>query len=222
MRSIRLNLPSIVVAIGLFSIVMLTGQRGAQNPTTVVTVNLARVLEQLNERSMAEADYREMRDKVTTEQKTRKDKIDSLQSQLDDLPDADPKRTDLENQIDQASLEYKYWLQFQLNQLDVEKSLLMQKIFKNICAAIKDLCDLEGYQIALFDDSQDEITLNDQSQLPRETQIKQQLLSRRVAYAANTRDITNDVIARMNNAFNARTNSGANSGANNDTSKTKP
>ena len=55
--------------------------------------------------------------------------------------------------------------------------------------------------LVLVDDSAGELGINPQSQLNRETQITQQMVSRRVLYAGDAVDITDQLITRMNNAY---------------------
>ena len=93
--------------------------------------------------------------------------------------------------------------QVKADELDIEQSVVFQDIYQNIQKAITDLAVAEGYDLVLIDDSHDEVGFNPQSQTPRFVQLRQQYASRRIMYANPAIDITNDVIARMNNAFNA-------------------
>ena len=59
----------------------------------------------------------------------------------------------------------------------------------------------EGYdEIVLVDDSASEIRTENNAQVSLQAQVLQQISTRRVLFAKNTIDITDQVIVRMNNA----------------------
>ena len=62
---------------------------------------------------------------------------------------------------------------------------------------------LKGYDFVLMDDTSAELAVNPESKVAREIQVKQQMTARRSLYVNPAMDITDQLIQRMNNAFNA-------------------
>lgn len=209
MRSIRrtLNLPTVLLVLGCFTLIAYQAvayRQAGGAPTSVVTVNVVRVLEGLDERAMAEADFVSMAETILATDETKQQELEGLRERLLELPESDVDgRRSMRNELELGLLEFQGWRQFKTEQVDIEKSLLLRNIYQHIQKAINDLCQAEGYDIVIVDDSGDQLLINPQVQASREMQIKQQLSSRRLIYVNPSVDITNDVIARMNNAFNA-------------------
>ena len=65
------------------------------------------------------------------------------------------------------------------------------------------MAPIEGFNIVLLDDSAQELRVNSESKLPLEAQVLQQMTSRRVLFADKSVDITDDLVLRMNNAYQA-------------------
>ena len=67
----------------------------------------------------------------------------------------------------------------------------------------KRVAEAEGIDIVLVDDSGSEIRTENNAQVPLQAQVIQQITTRRVLFAKNAIDITDQVIIRMNNAVEA-------------------
>jgi Skp family chaperone for outer membrane proteins len=209
MRSIRrsLNLPTVLLVLGAFALVAYSAvayRQAGGTPTSVATVNLVRVLEGLDQRAMAEADFVAMAETILAEDEAKQGTLEAMRTSLQELPESDVEgRRALRDRLELGLLEFQGWRQFKSEQVDIEKSLLLRDIYQSIRRAISELCEAEGYDLVIVDDSSEQLLINPQVQATREAQIKQQLSSRRLIYVNPSVDITNDVVARMNNAFNA-------------------
>jgi len=204
-RTVRVPALALVLALGAAFAYQAIGQRtGSASPTVVVTVNLGAVLDGLEQRSVAEAEMNELGDRSQAEDQRRQKEIEDLRTQLENIPEADEEARDaVREQIARVALQYQAWGRFALEQLDMEKSLRYRDLDRSIKSAIAQLCEIEGYDIVLMDDSQQELAINRDSRVSRGVQVLQQMASRRIVYVNPVADITDEIIERMNNAYNA-------------------
>lgn len=204
-QSVRLPGLLLVLVVGVIIACQAIGQRpGTASSTVVVTVDLRTVLDGLEQRSVAEAEIEEMKDGILAEDEQRKEQLQGLRTQYDNIPEADEDARDaLREQIAREALDYDAWSRFSLEQVDIETSLRLRDLHRAIKSAIAELCEIEGYDIVLVDDSQQELTINRESRLSREVQVRQQMTSRRIMYVNPVADITDELVERMNNAYNA-------------------
>jgi Skp family chaperone for outer membrane proteins len=207
----RLNrsvtLPGVLLVAVLLSLVVhqAIGQRSAAlESTTVVTVDLRRVIEGLDQRAAAEANLQAMGQEILDEDDRRKTELEQLRAELQQSPESDEAaRLAMRDELALREFEYQYWRQFAFEQLDIEKSLLLRDLDRSVKDAIKALADANGYDIVLTTDANDELMVSADARASREAQVRQQMISRRVLYANDMVDITDELIERMNNAFNA-------------------
>lgn len=204
----RISLTLVLLAVGITGVLAYTtGAAGrlAGRPSVVVTVRLKAVMESLNQWATSQAAMTKMAqgfkaedDKYTAELKPMETDLKAEQDQ----PDSQEKR-DLQELFAQKMLDYQAWLRVTKTRVEIEKSLLLQNLYKNIKDEVKNMASAEGFDIVLVDDSQGELGIDPESRLPRDAQILQQVAARRMLYANPDLDITNDLITRMNNAYNA-------------------
>ena len=121
---------------------------------------------------------------------------------LQDMMD-DPDRIAAEDELLRKLLEGQVWLDFQLRELDHELALRMQGLYRKIVNAAQTTAQAQGYELVLVDDSIGELHVDRNSREPAQLQILQQIARRRVIYASETVDITDELITRMNNAYRA-------------------
>jgi Skp family chaperone for outer membrane proteins len=204
-QSVRLPGLLLVLVVGVIITCQAIGQRpGTASSTVVVAVNLRTVLDGLEQRSVAEAEVEEIKDRILAEDGQRKQELQDLRAQFDNIPEADEDARDaLQEQLARQALDYDAWSRFSLEQVDIETSLRLRDLHRAIKSAIAELCEIEGYDIVLVDDSQQELTVNRDSRVSREVQVLQQMISRRMMYVNPVADITDELIERMNNAYNA-------------------
>jgi Skp family chaperone for outer membrane proteins len=174
----------------------------AGRPTAVAVVNLQVLVDGLNQYSDAIMRIERMRSDREAEGDRRAALMKTLQDELKDIPEAstEAKRAK-EDQIMLEQLNNQAWLRLSADKLDIEKSLSLQDLYRSIKQAIGALAAADGWDIVLVDDSRGELGINPNSQLSREAQITQQMVSRRVLFAAGAVDITDQLITRMNNAY---------------------
>lgn len=177
----------------------------AARPSVVVTVDLAKVVDKLNQRGEASASLNAIGEKYKAEDDAHQAKIKEMEDKLKPLMDSPetPERRALQEELAQKSFDYQAWMRFVADKMDVERSLLMRDLYRAVKMAVKAMAEAEGYDVVIVDDSQGELTTSDEARMSREAQVRQQIAARRVLYSAPAVDITDHLIVRMNNAFNA-------------------
>lgn len=173
----------------------------------VAVVDLARVLDGLDERADAEARLRAKGEEIRTEAEQRDVEVRDLQKRLEESTDPDEQRS-LAEEIDERIIHFRAWQEFINREMDVERAVLLQNLYRDIRTSIAEMADVDGLDIILTYQSAGEIQLDPNPELPPlEAQVRQQIASRRVAFAASRVDRTEDVIIRMNNAYELKTGS---------------
>ncbi len=176
-------------------------QRGTRaRPTAVATVNLTKVLEGLEERAAAERDLEAMQLEFKKQDEARMAEIDEMEATLEDIIDAQAKLKKRDD-IDLKTLEFLSWRRVKAEQLDVEMALLLQDLYRKIATSIDEQGKANGYDLVLVDDSSSDFSYNPDARVSREIQVRQQIVSRRMLWGAEEIDMTEDLIVRMNNAF---------------------
>lgn len=207
MKSIRIsiNRTALMVMLCLTCAIayQASGRRAMMaSPTVVVTVNRAVVLEGLNEKAEAQVNLKKMSDKLEAESNAFKSVLQDLRTQLGNAS-TDGDRNRLTRALEDKTLKYQGFIQFANERLDVERYLLFESLYRSIASAIEHMAQAEGYDIVLVDDASVEFIVNSKLKISREDQIKQQIASRRIMYSNPSVDITEALIIRMNNAFDA-------------------
>ncbi len=188
----------------------------AGQPTVVVTVNLGKVMEKLDQWNASVARVKKLTDDLKLEQSKRTGELDAMKKDAETIQaeydkTTDPKqRTALEARMQglqedaaMKTLDYQAWVSFSAEKADIESAIATQDAYRSIKAAAAQMASANHYDIVMVDDSQGEIVTNADSRTPRVQQAQQQMATRRLLYVNPVIDITDDLIQRMNNAYKA-------------------
>jgi len=176
--------------------------RNMAPPSSMAIIDINRVREGLTERVDAQAGLMALAQRIETENTDRLAKIEELQTEMEDT--VDPARMEtLRQELDMTLVRAAAWREYIKQQVDIEKSLLLQDLFQKISDAVAELAEVEGISIVLISDAGQTVRTMKDAQMPRETQVRQQISTRRVLYASPSIDITEQLIIRMNNAYAA-------------------
>lgn len=167
----------------------------------VAVVDLSRVLDGLDERADAEAKLRAKADEIRVEAEQRETEIRALRDQFE--AETDPAvQLSISEQIDERIIHFRAWQEFINREMDVERAVLLQNLYRDIRTSIAEMAQADGIDVIMTWQSEGEIQLDPNPELPPlETQVRQQIATRRIAYAAPRVDRSEDVIIRMNNAY---------------------
>jgi len=209
MSKSRISFSSPAVLLLLVLTLVLVYQAGAQRNASastpvVVTINLSKVMSGLQQRSEAQAVLDKLGKELQAEDEQFKKELeawDGKYKEFKDKPANDPGRMKVEEDAALALLRYKAWQRYSFERVDTEKSLQMRELNRAIKRELARLCDANGYDIVLANDSDRELTLNREMQVPAEQQVLQQIAAQRVLHARKSVDVTDALIVQMNNAY---------------------
>ncbi|MCP4758806.1 MAG: OmpH family outer membrane protein [Planctomycetes bacterium] len=198
-----MTFPSVCVLAGtLLAMGLLPGavaERSTEDPVAVI--NLAGVLEGLAERADAEAELRAQSETITKEAQSKEAEVRALQQSLAALTDP-IERLAAEEKVDNAVIQLMAWQELIKREIDVERALRLEKIYKDIMSAVADMATSDGIDLVLIHDGATDIQTNPDPQAPPlETQVRQQIAQRRIAFASERIDRTRDIIVRMNKTY---------------------
>ena len=208
LHQLRINATALVVIAGILGIVMAwpaeANRTASVGPTVVATVDMQLVMNGLSERADLQVDLAANSQAIESEEKRRAEEIERLAKELEDVVDGS-RRTSLQDELDLKILQRMAWLRFTQQEIDIEKSLMLENLYRSMQSAAKELAEIEGIDIVIIDDSGQAFDLLPNSQLSREGQVAQQMTSRRALYRDSAIDISEDLIIRMNNDYAAST-----------------
>ncbi|MHC4082721.1 MAG: OmpH family outer membrane protein [Planctomycetota bacterium] len=201
----RSNLPLVllVLALGTIAGYQALAQRGAAiSPPIIATVRIEPLFDGLHQRAEVKTEISALEEKILAEQGRRQEIINEKEIELEDLVAAN-RREEVTDQIALERMKLQFWFKEARMELEVEKALRLQELYKSVKKAIADLAEAEGYDIVVLDDSSDELPFDRESRMPAQLQILQQIATRKLLYLNPATDVTEDLIVRMNNAYRA-------------------
>jgi Skp family chaperone for outer membrane proteins len=168
-----------------------------------VTFDIQKVMDNLTQRADLAAELSERLQLI-------QDKIDQdladigmLEEQL--AGEATSQQKVLAEELEQKKLAMISYQRFARSQVDIERSLILRDLHREIQDAVSDIAKANGYDLVLINDSGMQITVNPESNLSREQQVREQVRAQRVFFADSGIDITDQVVTQMNLGWNART-----------------
>ena len=160
-------------------------------PTVVVVFNLQQVFDSFVDRAVLGAGYKELEAKIDAERLVRKANVDTLIAAYEEAGDED--RNALFDQIQQAMGEAEKYVEFTEREKDIERSLIMQTLFKDIKLAVTKIAEANNYDLVIASDSANELN----AQLPSRA-ANEQISMHRVYFANSQINITEQIVTQMN------------------------
>lgn len=185
----------------LFAITLgLAGARASgvlqAKPTSVAVVDLAQVFDNLKEQQQVRADLQGRGEELQRELEQRRKDIATLQGDIDLLQRGSPAHKAKQAELDEALIDLQVWQQFQGQRLQLEERLQVENLLRKVNETIGRVGQELGYDVVLF---------KNQSVNLRGSDANAQLNIRMVAYNIDSVDLTEQVVQRMNNEFQAGT-----------------
>ncbi|MDA0803285.1 MAG: hypothetical protein O2819_05960 [Planctomycetota bacterium] len=172
--------------------------RASTAPSAVANLNLLLVLEQLTQRADMEVEVSAMHRKAEDEFRKRTADLESRAKAADALPD--PERQATRDDIALGQLQLREWIAMETSSLDRENALQWQNLYRSIQLEAERLAEAEGYDYVLVYDGPAPMQVDRELRQPLGQQVMEQIMRRRVLYAAKKDDITERLVIRMNNA----------------------
>jgi Skp family chaperone for outer membrane proteins len=178
-----------------------TGTMQAQNgnpPPTgrIACVNVVQVLNEYQRQKDLVAEVGELQDKLNAENKQRRDKIDTLQAELDRMDPNDPTIVQRMREMLQLQIDYKNWADMKQADVAREFGLWSVRLYKEMCQATEDLARRDGYDLVLYKGEFQPVSYEPEA-------VKEQIRSLHVLYASPSVDITQVVLDKLNNDYRA-------------------
>lgn len=164
-------------------------------PTAVGVVNIEEVVASLTEKQQLDAEMKTKRDSLAAEQATRQKQIEKLEFDLNALRVGTPAYEAKQEQLQKAVLELQVWIRFEQQKAGRELGLQTERLYKKILTACERVGVDNGYDLVLFRESDVDASFENPQQLQALIQL------RKVLYASDQIDLTDQVIQRMNNEY---------------------
>jgi Skp family chaperone for outer membrane proteins len=165
-------------------------------PTVVVTFNIEQVTADLTERGDAEVKLRKLITDIEDEKKLKFKAIEELNVAIESAADAD--RGVLLENLDKLKLSAISFQRYAVSQIDIERSLMFRDLYQKIKKSVEEVAEENGYDLVLISDNTREILVNPNAKVSREFQVREQIEVKRIMFASNQIDITEQIVTHMN------------------------
>ena len=173
-------------------------------PTVVVTFNIEQVTADLTERGDAEVTLRKLITAIEDEKKLKFKAIEALNVAIESAADAD--RGVLLENLDKLKLSAISFQRYAVSQVDIERSLMFRDLYQKIKKSVAEVAEENGYDLVLISDNTREILVNPNAKVPRVFQVREQIEVKRIMFASNQIDITEQIVTHMNLEWEKRSN----------------
>ena len=168
------------------------GRKATYAPAShVATVDLAKIFERINVNKSWEVEIMGLAERLNVEANSRQEAIGR---KLEDAEKA-TNESDAQKIRDSAALmklELDEWAKLKQLELDRERALMWKAMYKAIRDQANAIAMADGWDIVLVNDSLGELTLSNEANVSREQQVLTQILNRRLLYASELTDITDN------------------------------
>jgi len=170
-------------------------------PTRVATVNLGELIDKLQEKAEWEIRLRHLQGSILDEVKAKKAHLEELVARINAMTNEAEKLAALEAaQIER--LETEQWAAMKENELDREASLMWRQIYRHIREESAKLAESKGYDYVIVAEIGDDLQLaGGDPRVPLTQRALEQISRRRMLYQSPAHDITEELRARMDNAY---------------------
>ncbi|MBT4524426.1 MAG: OmpH family outer membrane protein [Phycisphaerae bacterium] len=165
-------------------------------PTVVVTFNIEQVTADLTERGDSEVKLRKLLTSIEDEKNLKFKAIEELNVAIESAADAD--RGVLLENLDKLKLSAISFQRYAASQIDIERSLMFRDLYLKIKKSVAEVADENGYDLVLISDNTREILVNPNAKVSREFQVREQIEVKRIMFASNQIDITEQIVTHMN------------------------
>ena len=194
------NAPAIVAALLLVGAMVWSAgaQNGAGAPASrVATVDLTQVIEELDERGVREQELQQFINLENQKLQEMGDRLEQAQADLDLLVAGSPERRRKAEDAARIRIDLEVQNRFAEQLIDRRRAEVFATLFEKIDAATEKVAQEQGIDLVLLDDSDMVPPRNS------EGETRAFMGTRRIMYASETIDITELVVVRMNNEWNA-------------------
>lgn len=193
------------VAVGLFTATTPVAnalQSGfGPSPAKVATVDLGRLLDNLEEKQVAESTLAQFAQDLKVTVDRLKEEADSARADMDAASEAT--REDLRREALRREARYRVEVQVTNALIEQRISQIQVQFFNTLISEVSTYAERNGYDLVITDDRG--LTLPPQLGGP---ELENAILSRRVVYARDATDITASIATELNNRYRTQSQGG--------------
>jgi len=172
----------------------------AAPPTAIGVVNMAALFDRLDEAAEWDVKLKNLEAKFTEELVTRRSDLEKLGKEVESMPEGEERERKLD-ELRLKRLQAEQWSVMKDLELDRERSLKWQSIYRSVRDGAAKLAADEKYELVVVDDSKLDIQpQRSKDAPPLEVQVKSQIAQIRVLHSAKSVDVTEKLIVQINNA----------------------
>ncbi|MEM1209628.1 MAG: OmpH family outer membrane protein [Planctomycetota bacterium] len=173
------------------------GQAGQAAPTAVGVVDVEEVFQGLKAQTEFEAEIQRKREELGVEAQSRQAAAKGMQDDLDMLTAGTPAYEVKQTELERAAIDLDVWQRYEQLKLARQAKSQIEKLYRDVIDAVDRIATESGYDVVLLEQDRDAIDAENIQQLLG------QIGTRKVLFAADRIDLTDTVIRRMNNEFDA-------------------
>lgn len=172
----------------------------AAKPIVVAIVDVSGVLNSLEEKAQVEAELQAEATTLKDEERTRKDELKQLDSDLKYLAVGTDDYNAKQQQLQMKQIELQTWSVYQTQRMSRESTRRIFELYQKFLAASERVAKSNGYDLVLYKEQPlDRIGANLDNLKPEN--LAEVIQSRKVVWAADGLDITDQVRTLMDNDF---------------------
>lgn len=172
-----------------------TDAQNAKKPAVIAVVDVQKVFANLKERDAVEADITQQTEALQKEATERAQKIKELEADLPLLAKDSKAWKETRENLERMAIEFKAWQEFKKRSLEREKVIRIQELYQKAIDQIGKVAERDGYDLVLFKDQTEAPSTSNQQQIAAIIQ------NRKLLYAAERMDITDQITQVLNNQF---------------------
>lgn len=161
-------------------------------PAVIAFVDLQKVFNDSDKRAEAQAELEALGQELDDKVEALRQEIKTLQANIDLLVPGTPKYKEAEKKLVAAAADHRAWIEFKAAKLDAKTAQRRTQVYDEIVLAATDFAEQHNIDFILTDDSILELRPGS------DVQVVQQMSLRRVVYANPEFDITDELIAWIN------------------------
>jgi len=191
---------SIGAVIGLANWASVRAQpAGGAQPTAVAVVEVGTVFNTCKEKVDIDADARSGQERADVDKDEREKDIKTLQFDLELINPNSPQSKKKRQEIERKVIEYQVEIQFRRQQIGREQMRRYELLYTKLRDTAGEVAQANGYDLVLFKEKEEL-----RYKTPQD--LVNQIGGRKVLWAAERLNMTDQVIQRLNNAWDARAN----------------
>ena len=197
-----------LLAVALLAVILIGPERSAPatatsiqaSPTSIATVDLKRLWAQLDEQEALDQELQTLEQDLLEKLQLRKDAVATLQADRDTLEPGSPRFLERSRELLLAKMDAQAFAEYSMSTLDLQLALNLQNMYWKTNDAAKQLA-IDRFQMILYRDVLTAFRSHEASRLTPSAQVRQQIASRTMLHAEPSIDLTDELIQRMNNAY---------------------